>query len=218
MRNPLSNPPRSIGERIRYSRKAKGYSQADLARRVGVSQPAIANWETGLHDPRRLALAKLADVLDTPLDWLSAGARSVTESDTHAAAAYLRRANIHVPVISFENAGRFAFDGRSDPHVMAEDYIPLTANSDKMFAVFITDDAMNKTFVRDTLVVIDYSDRVPANGAFCLIEHDESSILRRWNAVKQIFETHSTDPSPPIPHKSSDSVVIGCARVSIRFH
>ena len=66
---------RSIGERIRQARKAQGYSQSDLAHRVGVSQPAIANWESGVHDPRRLTLAKLADALGAPLDWLAAGVR-----------------------------------------------------------------------------------------------------------------------------------------------
>ena len=65
--------PRSIGERIRQARKSRGMSQSDLAVRVGVSQPAIANWESGVHDPRRLTLAKLADALDAPLDWLAAG-------------------------------------------------------------------------------------------------------------------------------------------------
>ena len=35
---------RSIGERIKQARKARGLSQVDLAQRIGVSQPAIANW------------------------------------------------------------------------------------------------------------------------------------------------------------------------------
>ncbi|MCI5046789.1 MAG: helix-turn-helix domain-containing protein, partial [Aquisalinus sp.] len=44
----------AIGARIRLSRKMKGLNQADLATRLGVSQPTVANWESGVHDPRQL--------------------------------------------------------------------------------------------------------------------------------------------------------------------
>jgi len=218
---PETNPslrPRSIGARIKYARKTNGLSQADLAKRVGVSQPAIANWETGLHDPRRLMLAKLADILDTPLEWLAAGARSAIEADKHAAAAYLRRAVHHVPVISFENAARFAADLSADPHAMAEDYIPVTAGGLKFFALFVTDDAMNRAFPRDTLVVVDYADRAPAHGAFCLIQQDKTPILRRWNSDTDCFETYSSDPSLADGKTLGGGAIIGRARVSIRFH
>lgn len=36
-----------LGERIRAARESRGWSQADLARRVGVSQPAIKKIEAG---------------------------------------------------------------------------------------------------------------------------------------------------------------------------
>ena len=73
MQTTLAIAARSIGDRIRQARKSRGLSQSDLAQRVGVSQPAIANWESGIHDPRRLTLAKLAEALEAPLDWLAAG-------------------------------------------------------------------------------------------------------------------------------------------------
>ena len=107
---------RSIGERIREARKTKGFSQSDLASKVGVSQPAIANWESGIHDPRRLTLAKLADALEAPLDWLAAGDRSVAESDKHAAAAYIRRPVRHVPVVSLRTAALLARDASAARH------------------------------------------------------------------------------------------------------
>ena len=214
--DPIS--PRSIGERIRHTRKTRGLSQADLAKRIGVSQPAIANWESGLHDPRRVVLAKLADVLDAPVDWLAAGARSMLESDTHAAAAYLRRGIYHVPVISFENAARLALEENADPHTMAEDYIVVTGNSNKVFAVFVTDDTMNRIFVRDTLVVIDYADKSPTEGGCCLVLQEEGSVLRRWNPSIGKFETYSSDPNLQDAGLNGETMVIGCARVSIRLH
>lgn len=209
---------RSIGDRIKQARKSRGFSQADLARRVGVSQPAIANWESGVHDPRRLMLAKLAEALEAPLDWLAAGDRSVMESDKQAAAAYIRRPLRHVPVISFRSAALLARDPGADPHAMAEDYIPVTSGATKLFALFLNDPAVNLAFLPDTLVVIDYMDRAPDDGDFCLVHVDETPILRRWRASPPLLEPCSSDPAHEAIAMRADISVIGCVRVSIRVY
>ena len=48
----------------------------------------------------------------------------------------------HAPVITFANAVRFHDNFHEDPHSFAEDYIPVTTGSSKIFALFVTDDAM----------------------------------------------------------------------------
>jgi transcriptional regulator with XRE-family HTH domain len=189
-----------------------------------VSQPAIANWESGVHDPRRLTLAKLADALEAPLEWLAAGDRSSAESDKHAAAAYIRRPVRHVPVISLRSALLLARDAGADPHVMAEDYIPVTLGASKLFAVFINDSAVNLSFLPDTVVVIDYEDRMPDDGDFCLAHVSETPVLRRWRGGRPgsdgpaRLEPHSSEPDHPIIAVTRAVSVIGCVRVSIRVH
>ena len=209
---------RSIGDRIKQARKNHGLSQADLARRVGVSQPAIANWESGMHDPRRLVLAKLAEILETPLDWFAAGDRSAVESDKHGSAAYIRRSLLHVPVISLRAAGLFAQDMSADPHSMAEDYIPVTAGSFRMFAVFLSDPAVNLAFLPDTLVVIDYADRSPSDGDFCLAYVNETPIVRRWQSFPARLEPFSSEEGHSEIALTSNMTIIGCVRFSIRIH
>jgi len=208
----------SIGERIRLTRKARNLNQSDLAARLGVTQPAIANWESGVHDPRRLMLAKLADTLDVSLDWLASGARSALEADKHPAAAYLRRPMHHAPVITFQDAARFLDNFNEDPHSFAEDYIPVTSGSDKVFALFVTDDEMRLVFPQGTLVVIDYADRSPADGAFCLAVIDGAPVIRRWRVNPDRLETYSGDKNPQTDFVASPDTVIGCARISIRIH
>ena len=208
----------SIGERIRAARKDSGLSQADLAQRIGVSQPAIAAWESGVHDPRRVVMARLADALGVSLEWLAAGARSAMERDPQAAAAYLRRPLRHVPVISGRSAARFARDMKADPHAMAEDYIPVTAGSAKLFALFLDDKAVDLAFPTGSLVVIDYDDRAPGDGTFCLAAVDDALVVRRWRRNPDRLEAVSTDPDfRPRPIDASVRI-IGCVRVSIRFH
>jgi phage repressor protein C with HTH and peptisase S24 domain len=52
-----------IGERIREFRKAARLTQGQLATRVGVSAPAVTQWEKGTTDPEYANIAKIADVL-----------------------------------------------------------------------------------------------------------------------------------------------------------
>lgn len=208
----------TMGERIRMARKAAGLNQAALAARLGVTQPAVANWESGVHDPRRVMLAKLSDALGAPLDWLAEGARSQAERDKGAGAAYLRRPVQHTPVISFRDAVRFLEDADADPHAVAEDYIPVTTASEKIFALFVSDEAMNLAFPPATLVVIDYADRRPADGAFCLAAPMGFPMLRRWREEPRQLEPHALDPSHKPIDIEGDPKIIGCARVSIRIH
>ena len=62
-----------IGERIKYARKHSGLSQADLAREVGRSQSAVAEWETGETAPRRNIVEKIASSLGVSAQWLEIG-------------------------------------------------------------------------------------------------------------------------------------------------
>ena len=215
---PSAEPAASIGERIRAARKRAGLNQANLAARVGVSQPAVANWETGLHDPRRVVLIKIADALGVSADWLGGGARSALEQDKHPAAAYLRRAIQHTPVISLTDAAHLLASPDADPHAVALDYIPVTTSAERVFAFFAVDDAVDRAFPRNTLVVIDYADRAPADGAFCLAATDDLPVLRRWRSDPPRLETYSSSqPLSAVP-VDGPACVIGCARVSIRFH
>lgn len=208
-----------IGERIRRARKERGWSQAELARRVGVSQPAIATWESGVHDPRQLMLAKVSEVLGAPFDWLAAGARSSAETDRHGAAAYIRRPLRHVPVIANRSAALFAKDPEADPHAMAEDYIPVTAGAPKLFAIFLSDEAVDLAFPPGSLVVVNYGDRRPQDGSFCLAETPlHGLVFRRWRAAPAALEPHSTSPDYAAIPATADTRVIGCALISIRFH
>lgn len=208
----------TIGERIRLARKRAGLNQAALAERLGVTQPAVANWESGVHDPRRVVLAKLADALGASLDWLADGARSAEERDKHPAAAYLRRALRHTPIIRYRDAVRFLEDAAPDPHDFAEDYIPVTTGSERVFGLFLSDEAVDLAFPKDSLVIIDYADRRPVDGAFCLAAPFKFPILRRWRDNPARLEPHSSSAAHPAIAVDGDPRIIGCARVSIRFH
>ncbi|NPV54795.1 MAG: helix-turn-helix transcriptional regulator [Firmicutes bacterium] len=57
---------RQIGEQIQRIRKAKGISQADLARASGLAQSFISSVESGQKSPTVRSLIKLAEALGVP--------------------------------------------------------------------------------------------------------------------------------------------------------
>lgn len=61
----MSRSP-SAGARIKAARLQKGMSQTELAERLGVSQPAVAHWESGAHAPRFALLPRIAAILEIP--------------------------------------------------------------------------------------------------------------------------------------------------------
>jgi transcriptional regulator with XRE-family HTH domain len=59
---------RDLGRRIVRLREGKGWSQAELADRMGVPGSRLSKWERGLNAPAFEDLPLLADMLDVSLD------------------------------------------------------------------------------------------------------------------------------------------------------
>lgn len=60
----------SIGERIRTRREELGLSQAELAKRIGVTQGSIGNYESGVSNPKMELMQKLFDALETDANYI----------------------------------------------------------------------------------------------------------------------------------------------------
>jgi transcriptional regulator with XRE-family HTH domain len=57
------HPDQTLGERIRKWRLEKGLLQVDLAKRIGVSEMMIVNWEKGKNRPIKQNLERLEKIL-----------------------------------------------------------------------------------------------------------------------------------------------------------
>ncbi|MGM9629043.1 MAG: helix-turn-helix domain-containing protein [Faecousia sp.] len=69
----------SIGERISTLRKEHGISQSQLADALEVSRQAVSKWENDQASPDTIKLIKLAEVLDTEVEYLATGRKPVYE-------------------------------------------------------------------------------------------------------------------------------------------
>lgn len=63
----------NLGKRVVELRKKKGFSQSDLAKQVGISYAQVGRYETKGAQPPAEVLRKIADALDTTVDFLING-------------------------------------------------------------------------------------------------------------------------------------------------
>ena len=70
----------TIGERISQLRSERNISQGQLANLLGISRQAVSKWENDLSSPDTLNLIKIADVLDTDVEYLATGKHSMLKA------------------------------------------------------------------------------------------------------------------------------------------
>lgn len=63
----VSHDVRRLGIRIREHRKARGMTMVEVAQAIGVSQPAISQWESGIAPPGRESLVELGKLWHVPV-------------------------------------------------------------------------------------------------------------------------------------------------------
>ena len=59
-----------IAERIKELRQARGWTQADLARRLSITRNGVNSWEQGLSTPSPASLVDLARLFCVSTDYL----------------------------------------------------------------------------------------------------------------------------------------------------
>ena len=79
-----------FGENLKAMRKAKGYTQEELAIKINVVRQTVSKWEKGLSVPDADMLSQIAEVLDTKVSVLLGG--TITEeTDKDAVAEQLAK-------------------------------------------------------------------------------------------------------------------------------
>lgn len=70
-----------LGERIGAMRRSRGMSQAELARRLGISPSAMGMYEQGRREPSAQTLVALSRELGVSTDFLLTGKAAAPEED-----------------------------------------------------------------------------------------------------------------------------------------
>lgn len=185
MAGPTRHPPEAsgLGDRIKAARKNAGLSQKELARRLAVSQPTVANWESGAHDPRRTMLERLSDALKLPSAWL---AGTAAEARRSAFVDYMRRPVRHVPVVDWGMAaGLPGHDDEGDTlGQLAEQalgFIPLATRDETLFALSLEDDRFGPDFPAGAAAIVDFTADSLKDGEYCLGQSRGRALICLWS-------------------------------------
>lgn len=154
--------------RIKSSRLEQGLSQARLAKETGVSQPTVANWETGSHIPRRQALEKISRALNVEQDWLLSGSND--QRDTHME-TYLSKPIRHVPIYAWPTSEPNPVGGRPIA------YLPYPTEDKAAFALI---DENTPGLRHRILILTPHTDR---DVGLCFWTHDGLARLTQQDAV-----------------------------------
>lgn len=161
---------KEFGTRLKHARELRGFSQQDVATRVGTSKSMISSYESGLSDPRQSMIPKLSDVLSVSIEWLMTG-NNETGFGHPDFMAVTRQA---IPLLGAVACGQ--------PIYATEDLEALVAVGDEIdadFALRCKGDSMIDAGIYDgDIVFVKKCETVP-NGAIAVVLIEDEATLKR---------------------------------------
>ena len=154
-----------IGEKIRYFRLLKRYSQEQIARKMNITQGAVSQWEKGRTVPDAGTLIQLAKLFDCTVNDLTSDA-PVRDLDS---VNIVRNA---VPII-----GSIACGERVTPDTETEGSADLPDGIHADFALKCKGDSMIPTFLEGDLVLIRQQPEVE-NGQIAAVNIEGETTLK----------------------------------------
>lgn len=156
------------GLRIRELRLERGLTMAELAARIGVTQPAISQWESGREKPGRDSLQKLAAALGVGPEALTSSAAG-SGPRTDEPVTSLNAMPVDVPVFGTAVGGEqgdFSFNGEVTDYVRRPQGVARLRN---LYALWVTGDSMAPWNCSGDLIYVTPS-RPPAPGDHVVVE------------------------------------------------
>ena len=103
----------NIADRIQYLRKQKGYSQEELADKVGVSRQAVSKWESEQSMPDLEKIIVMSDLFEVTTDYILKGIEPVSTTNRKTIKTlYLGLVSVFATIAGIQSftANRFMFD------------------------------------------------------------------------------------------------------------
>lgn len=128
----------TTGERIKVARKAVGMTQAELAKKLGISYVGVSQWENNLRNPKLETIQKIANALNVPftslldedsdigdslLDRIEQRANELRQQHSGKGRAILSQEELDKQISAAEDDHKAFLEALClDPRILAEDY------------------------------------------------------------------------------------------------
>jgi SOS-response transcriptional repressor LexA len=202
-----------LAERVAQAREARGWSQAELARRVSarrrtrgkaeVRQQSVNQLEQGGVDAPRYLL-ELAEALEVDVAWLSGHGLDMQPVAARPVAGIIR-----VPLVSWVEAG--ALSDTVDPYLPgdAAEWLPVAHHHDNLIALTVKGQSMDRLAPEGTIIIVDLTDRALIDGRHYVFRHEGRATFKTWRrGPPERLEPQSTDPDyqPIVPRHGVEVV------------
>ncbi|MFM5249022.1 LexA family protein [Aeromonas hydrophila] len=213
----------NVSERIKTRRSACGFTQEQLAARVGVTRVAVSHWERGGAEPKGRYLNDLADALGVTVDWLLTGdgeARGQPAPEVmpgyHNVEPAVIPQGTRVPVLSYVQAGNWhemceqatAFDGNVEYVTAGVDVGPCG------FGLWLRGQSMEPFFKEGDLIIVD-PDEAPQPGDLVVARNgSEEATFKKYRprgideSGQEVFELVPLNDDFPTMHSDRQHIQI----------
>lgn len=153
--------------RIRFLRLLKGMKQADLAKKILVSQSSLSGYESGKFEPDSKTLLKLADLFHVSVDYLLGRDSSLTPKDPS-----LKKIPVYQHI-----QGQF---WKRSPIIFYYQEVYLCQKGQgEYFGLYMTQDCMEPRICEGDLVIARKQSDIP-NGSIAVVQigHSEAVVKK----------------------------------------
>lgn len=206
-----------IGDRIAKEMAEKGWTEGELSRRSGVTQPTIHRIITGESaSPRQGNVESIAKALGVSTAYLWKG--EITSLDANVEPAPADRGK--VPLISFVQAGLWCEAIEPYSFANAEEYLPCPVpHSDLTYALTVRGESMYnphgpRSFRPGDIIYVDPM-REPENGSLVIAKlvDDQESTFKQLIIEGRSRYLKALNPSWPEPFIAINEEVVICGVV-----
>lgn len=195
----------AIGSQIKKLRSSRGWSQVQLADKLGVSRQTVSNWETNLKVPRMGALQKISDLFKVSIGYITDG-EDVSVQEENASHEY-----------NFFDFGLSAGVLTTVDPFKATDVKKITvpdlilgkyAGDNHLFITYINGESMNRILPDHSLIAVKEYDSVSDLKDSDIVAFEDSGEMcvklfyKDFRSRTYSFMPSSTDPSfKPITYR-----------------
>lgn len=173
-----------ISDNIKRMRKSLGWTQEQLAEKVGVTRATVTQWETGWSQPRMGAVKRIADAFNVSVSDIVAEAGDFVGVFPGAIKPQI------TPVAYAPLRGRVHAGDAQDPEVKEETLIalpePIAKCHPRGYFLEVEGDCMNKVYPEGCLILVD-PEREPVNGSIAAVVIDDVDYV-----VRRLLRTPET--------------------------
>ena len=194
----------TIGERVKAARERKGFTQDELAHKLGYKSRSSINKIEKERDIPRSMIVKLAEILDVTPAYLM-GWDEEKKDKSNISAVYKNHIRM-IPVFESVSAG---FGAYADNQIL--DYCPFIINSEKeaaeTIAIRVSGDSMSPKIEDGDIIRVHKQESVDSGSIAVVLLDGEEGLVKKVVYGSDWIELHSINPYYPVRRFDGEEVL-----------